>query len=47
VVLTPHIASATRGTRLGMALLAADNLIACHQQGQVLTPIITGPSRPL
>jgi len=28
VVLTPHIASATFGTRLGMANLAADNLIA-------------------
>ena len=39
VVLTPHIASATRGTRLGMALLAADNLIAYHQRGQLLTPL--------
>ena len=28
VALTPHIASATHGTRLGMANLAADNLIA-------------------
>lgn len=28
VALTPHIASATLGTRLGMANLAADNLIA-------------------
>ncbi|MGA3770913.1 D-glycerate dehydrogenase [Ralstonia solanacearum] len=28
VALTPHIASATHGTRLGMADLAADNLIA-------------------
>jgi gluconate 2-dehydrogenase len=28
VVLTPHIASSTRGTRLAMAQLAADNLIA-------------------
>jgi len=28
VALTPHIASATFGTRLGMANLAADNLIA-------------------
>ena len=28
VALTPHIASATLGTRLGMANMAADNLIA-------------------
>ncbi|WP_045534351.1 2-hydroxyacid dehydrogenase [Serpentinimonas maccroryi] len=39
VVLTPHIASATRGTRLAMALLAADNLIAFHEKGEILTPI--------
>jgi len=39
VVLTPHIASSTRGTRLGMALLAADNLITYHQRGQLLTPV--------
>lgn len=39
VVLTPHIASATRGTRLAMAHLAADNLIACFTQGQALTPV--------
>lgn len=28
VVLTPHIASATRSSRVGMAMLAADNLVA-------------------
>ena len=28
VVLTPHIGSATRATRLGMARLAAENLMA-------------------
>jgi lactate dehydrogenase-like 2-hydroxyacid dehydrogenase len=28
VVLTPHIGSSTRATRLAMAMLAADNLIA-------------------
>jgi glyoxylate/hydroxypyruvate/2-ketogluconate reductase len=39
VVLTPHIASATRATRLAMANLAADNLIAFLTQGQPLTPV--------
>lgn len=39
VVLTPHIASATMGTRLRMAELAADNLIAFLTQGQPLTPV--------
>jgi len=39
VVLTPHIASATRATRLAMANLAADNLIAFLTQGQALTPL--------
>lgn len=39
VVLTPHIASATRATRLAMAHLAADNLIAYLTQGQSLTPL--------
>lgn len=33
VVLTPHIASASRATRLAMANLAADNLIAALGQG--------------
>jgi gluconate 2-dehydrogenase len=39
VVLTPHIASATRATRLAMATLAADNLIAYLTQGKALTPL--------
>ena len=39
VVLTPHIASATRATRLCMAHLAADNLIGYLTQGQALTPL--------
>ena len=41
VVLTPHIASATRPTRLAMANLAADNLIAFfagHQPPNPLNP---------
>jgi gluconate 2-dehydrogenase len=39
VVLTPHIASATAATRLKMAMLAADNLIAVLTGGQPLTPV--------
>jgi gluconate 2-dehydrogenase len=39
VVLTPHIASATVQTRLAMAQLAADNLIAYFTQGRALTPL--------
>jgi len=39
VVLTPHIASATTGTRLAMAHLAADNLIAFLAEGRALTPV--------
>jgi len=39
VVLTPHIASATVKTRLAMAQLAADNLIAYLVRGQALTPL--------
>ena len=39
VVLTPHIASATRGTRLAMAHLAADNLIGFLCHGKALTPV--------
>lgn len=39
VVLTPHIASATMGTRLAMVQLAADNLIAALSGGKPLTPI--------
>jgi glyoxylate/hydroxypyruvate/2-ketogluconate reductase len=39
VVLTPHIASATVATRLAMATLAADNLIAALTGGTPPTPI--------
>ena len=39
VVLTPHIASATMATRLKMADLAADNLIAFFEQGRAITPL--------
>jgi len=39
VVLTPHIASATRNTRWAMAELAADNLIAYLTEGKALTPL--------
>ena len=39
VVLTPHIASATRDTRLAMAQLAADNLIGYLLHGQARTPL--------
>jgi gluconate 2-dehydrogenase len=39
VVLTPHIASASIPTRMAMATLAADNLIAFFTQGKALTPL--------
>ena len=39
VVLTPHIASATVGTRRAMAMLAADNLISFLVHGKPLSPI--------
>ena len=39
VVLTPHIASATLPTRLAMASLAADNLIAFFEGKRPLTPL--------
>lgn len=39
VVLTPHIASATLPTRMAMAMLAADNLIAYLTTGQSRTPL--------
>ena len=39
VVLTPHIASATVPTRLAMARLAADNLIAFFKDKKALTPV--------
>ena len=44
VVLTPHIASATVPTRLAMARLAADNLIAFFDGRGPLTPVNT-PSK--
>ena len=39
VVLTPHIASASMPTRLAMANLAADNLIAFFSGNKALTPL--------
>ena len=39
VVLTPHIASATMGTRRAMAQLAADNLVAVLGGKAPLTPV--------
>ena len=39
VVLTPHIASATVGTRRAMAMLAVDNLIAYLVHGKAVTPL--------
>jgi gluconate 2-dehydrogenase len=39
VVLTPHIASASLPTRLAMAQLAADNLIAALLGGQMRTAL--------
>lgn len=44
VVLTPHIASATMPTRLAMANLAADNLIAFFSGKAPLTPL--NPAAP-
>ena len=41
VVLTPHIASATAGTRRSMANLAADNLIGYLVHGKAVTPLNT------
>lgn len=39
VVLTPHIASASEPTRLAMANLAADNLIAYLERGEAFTAL--------
>jgi gluconate 2-dehydrogenase len=39
VVLTPHIASATAGTRRAMADLAVENLVGYLVQGQAVTPL--------
>ena len=44
VVLTPHIASASLATRMKMAMLAVDNLIAALTGGQPLTPL-NAPAR--
>ncbi|MFN5941248.1 MAG: 2-hydroxyacid dehydrogenase [Polaromonas sp.] len=44
VVLTPHIASATIPTRLAMANLAADNLIAVLTGKKALTPLNSLPN---
>ena len=46
VVLTPHIASATLPTRLAMANLAADNLIAFFTSNKPLTPINRAQAAP-
>ena len=42
IVLTPHIASATRPTRLAMANLAADNLLGYLLHNKPLTPLNLG-----
>jgi gluconate 2-dehydrogenase len=39
VVLTPHVGSATRSSRLGMAMLAARNLLAWSEGAELITPI--------
>ena len=44
VVLTPHIASASLATRLAMANLAADNLLAFFSGQPVLTPVSVAPA---
>ena len=40
VVLTPHIGSATRSSRLGMAMLAAKNLTAWLDGAELPTPVV-------
>ncbi len=42
VVLTPHIASATEGTRRAMADLAVDNLVGYLLHGRTVTPLNPG-----
>ena len=42
VVLTPHIASATEGTRRAMADLAVDNLVGYLVHGRAVTPLNAG-----
>ena len=39
IVMTPHIGSGTLATRLAMANLATDNLIAFFSEGKALTPL--------
>ena len=39
IVMTPHIGSGTLATRLAMANLASDNLIAFFTEGKALTPL--------
>ena len=46
VVLTPHIGSATMPTRLAMAGLAADNLLAFFSGQPLLTPLNPDPRTP-
>ncbi len=46
VVLTPHIASASIPTRLAMAQLAADNLIAFFEGNRPLTPVNRAQAAP-
>jgi gluconate 2-dehydrogenase len=47
VVLTPHIASASVPTRMAMANLAVDNLIAVLTGGAAKTPVPTPKSGPV
>jgi gluconate 2-dehydrogenase len=42
VVLTPHIGSATRSSRVGMAMLAADNLVAFVEGRPLPAPVRAG-----
>lgn len=42
VVLTPHVGSATRSSRVGMAMLAAENLVAFATGAALPTPVATG-----
>jgi len=41
IVLTPHIGSATHSSRLGMAMLAADNLVAFAENRPLPAPVPT------
>ncbi|MEZ5603584.1 MAG: D-glycerate dehydrogenase [Burkholderiaceae bacterium] len=41
VVLTPHVGSATRSSRVGMAMLAAENLVAFATGAALPTPVAT------